>query len=402
MNPSRDKTTLISESPEVYRHTAVRLNHYIIIIGGFHRKSADSNKNHEIWKYNLYTEQWRKYLIPKTKKTRCLHCRYTTECAVSIKESVYMYQIYSSSKLTKQDIWKLTQTTDGCYVWEKVLAKNGTKIPSLSNQFSSWEYSKEMWILAGFGPQLDGYLNDHGEHSGRNTERGTKRTNQLLKFNPVSKEWSNPRSSGTVPNYHMRHTTIANGHKAWYIPESRDYRSTAVFDELYELDMQSLIWTRIQVDQPHPQNRSLHSLNALTESQLVMHGGYGIEGTLSYTWVLHLPSRSWKRYTSYKAHPRQGHTGSLGLNSDIIIIGGRPERFGGTAIHKDIFHVLFEPKCLQQLAMQTVFNHRAELALMSLPRKLRKRMDIEIGNSTANVQMKPRRVLRSNQETRII
>ena len=40
--------------------------------------------------------------------------------------------------------------------------------------------------------------------------------NQLLKFNPVSKEWSNPKSSGTVPNYHLTHATTAIGHKVWY------------------------------------------------------------------------------------------------------------------------------------------------------------------------------------------
>ena len=88
-----------------------------------------------------------------------------------------------------------------------------------------------------------------------------------------------------------------------------------------------MIWTCIQIDPRYPQNRYSHCLNAVTESQLVMHGGYGNGCTLSDTWVLDLPSRSWKKYTSFKAHPRQGHSGSRGLNSDVVIIGGTPARF---------------------------------------------------------------------------
>ena len=238
-----------------------------------------------------------------------------------------------------------------------------------------------MWILAGFGPQLDGYLNDHdGEHSGGNVGAN----NQLLKFNPVIKEWSNPKSSGTVPTYNLMHTTTAIGHKVWY-------NNTGIFDELlrslYQLDMQSLIWTCIQFNLPNPQMRCFCSLNALTESKLVMHGGVSIYESLSDTWILDVPSQSWKKYwyTSYKAHPRECHTGSLGLNNDIIIIGGRSCNSEETVVHKEIFHVTFEPKYLQQLAMQTVFIHRAELPLMSLPRKLRKCMDVEIADTSTNI-----------------
>ena len=376
INSSRDKTTMVSESPEVCYHIAVRLNHYIIIVRGTLLNSADSKQNHVLWRYNLYTEQWKKYLIPKTKQTPDLHFTDTIEfkCTATIGESVYMYLIDSSPK---QDMWKLTQTAHHCYVWEKVFAKNGTKIPAPIDNFSSWEYSNEMWILAGFALHLDGYLNDHdGEHSGGN--QNVEPNMQLLKFNPVSKEWSNPKSYGTVPDYDIQHITTSIGHKVWY--------STGAFEELYELDMQSLIWTCIKVNQPHPQRQYASSIHALTENQLVVDGGCkSTFYSLSDIWVLDLPLRSWKKYTSYKAHPRHGHTVSLGLNNDIIIIGGIMPHRQTFVKCINVFHVVFEPKCLQQVAMQTVFKHRAKLPLMSLPKKLRKCMDIEIGDRSANI-----------------
>ena len=254
--------------------------------------------------------------------------------------------MYLTDSSSKQDFWKLTQATHSCYVWQKVLVKNGTKIPSPRRDFSTWEYSKEIWIFGGIGPPLDGYLNEHGEHEGGDFGYN----NQLLKFNPVSKEWSNPRSSGTVPTRKLEHATTATGHKVWL-------HKTVLFDRLYELDMQSLIWTCIQFNLPRPQMRGLFRLNVLTDSKLVMHGGLGIhiKRILRDAWILDLPSQSWKkyRYTSYKAHPRNSHTGSHGLNNDIIIITGGRSRglFPKTVAHKEIFHLMFEPKCLQQLAM---------------------------------------------------
>ena len=375
MNSSRDRKTLISEYPGAKFNTIIRLDHYIICFGGISNRIhdvgntyTDTEQDHVIWRFNLYTEQWRKCLIPKTKQMPGPHTKRGS--AVMIEGSVYL--LLQSDLPKVNDFWRLIQTSHGCYAWEKVLVKHGTKMPSPRQYFSGWEYAMEMWIFGGVGSQLDDYLNNHGEHSGGNFGYN----NQLLKFNPISKEWSNPRSSGAVPatgvmRYNI-HTDAAIGHKFWY-------NSTAVFDELHELDMQSLVWTCIQfIDPLYPHHRSRCSLNALTEHQLVLHGGYlldvGKRCTLSDTWILDLPSRSWKQYTNNEAYPRKAHCASVGLNNNIVIIGGS----SGHAyhMHKDNFHVMLEPKCLLQLAMQTVFKYQSELPMKSLPRKLCKRMDI--------------------------
>ena len=47
------------------------------------------------------------------------------------------------------------------------------------------------------------------------------------------------------------------------------------------------------------------------------------------------------------------------------------------SMYKPIFHVLTEPKSLQQLAMQTLCKHHTALPWKCLPRKLTKLLDIQ-------------------------
>ena len=68
------------------------------------------------------------------------------------------------------------------------------------------------------------------------------------------------------------------------------------------------------------------------------------------------------------------YVGTPGLNKDLIIIGAIKLDNRFTTIR----HMKLEPKCLQQLAMTTVFEHRAELPCKEhLPKKLIELMDLE-------------------------
>ena len=49
-----------SEPPQRYGHTAVCLEHLILVFGGYW--SGEPLSFSEIWMYNLYTEQWRKHV----------------------------------------------------------------------------------------------------------------------------------------------------------------------------------------------------------------------------------------------------------------------------------------------------------------------------------------------------
>ena len=78
---------------ERYYHTAVRLEHYILVLGGawFDDGITRSRRiwsQSRIWMYNLYTEQWSQHVIPGNKKAPNDRC---SACAVVIESNTYTF-----------------------------------------------------------------------------------------------------------------------------------------------------------------------------------------------------------------------------------------------------------------------------------------------------------------------
>ena len=101
---------------------------------------------------------------------------------------------------------------------------------------------------------------------------------------------------------------------------------------------------------------------------LVLHAGLRQNGytPLNDTWIFDLQTQAWTQYTSHHDHTRKDHTGILGINKAIIIIGG----FTDDEPYTPIFHVMLEPKSLQQLAMKIIYNKQDVLPWKCLPSKL--------------------------------
>ena len=88
-----------------------------------------------------------------------------------------------------------------------------------------------------------------------------------------------------------------------------------------------------------------------------------------------LSSQTWIQHPVNRDHPCYGHTGFWGVNKCVIIIGGR----SGFFLHESndaAFHVRFESKSLQQLAMQKIYEHRTVLPYKYLPSTLLAQLDI--------------------------
>ena len=192
--------------------------------------------------------------------------------------------------------------------------------------------------------------------------------NQLLCFNPYGLAWTNPQCFGAVPPPGARNVCTISGDKVWLFNQ---YSC-----KLYQLDMCSFMWTQCQTISVQV-NLFSCTLTSITSSRLVLHGGlYLGPSGLKYTQVLDLPTQTLCNYTSNKDPDRGNHTATIALNNDLIIIG--------EGEHDDdiTFHVMFEPKSLQQLAMRTIYTYRTVLPWRSLPNKLS--VPLEIGENEGN------------------
>ena len=359
------------EPPGIYYHVANCLENCIIVLSGSDEyEMVRSLRN--IWMYNMYTEQWRKHVIPAQNDAPP---RTEDFCAVVIEGDIYMFGgwVAAEDRGRQQHftnaLWKLTRTPNQCFKWREVMARNKKKIPSPRECHSGWEYNGQLWTSGGYGLTLEGYLNDHGDFSG--TIHG--KNNQLLCYDPWSQDWRNLKPSGTVPEPHSEHTSTIIGDKV-----SMYGGFSTKPNRIYQLSMVSLTWTEILSGQPKPRYREMCSLIAVTEDQIVLHGGSTSKKRFNDTWILDLPSLSWTRYEASQAKPRSGHTGNVGIGSSIIIIGGimdsqKKDGSFDSEIYNDAFSVKLEPKTLQQLAIQKIHHHKDVLPWKRLPNLLQTR-----------------------------
>ena len=281
-------------------------------------------------------------------------------------------------------MWKLTRVQKEYFVWSEVVVRSKVKTSSPRSGHSGWEYEGRLWTFGGAGPPLVDYLNDHGDFDG--WDYGYN--NQLLCFDPYSENWRIPQTFGTEPEPRAHHATTVIAHKVW-LYGGNDTDGDDIYDELFQLDMTSLTWTEIHIWGFKPPCRDNCSLIAITERHLVLHGGQAGSGEcFDDTWILDLPSLSWKKHSAGRDHPRSDHTGTVGVSSSVIIIGGefydKGDDTDDMIYYNDVFSVRLEPKSLQQLAMLTVYNHRDMLPWKCLPTVLTARFLFPVRDNIAD------------------
>ena len=193
--------------------------------------------------------------------------------------------------------------------------------------------------------------------------------NQLLSFDPSSQEWKNPTSTGAIPSPRHSYAVTIVGHNVWlYGGDGR----RVVFDDLYKLNMSALLWTQIQTGNPKPQVLELCTLTGTTETKLVLHGGCNAHRVSNDTWILDIPSQTWRQYRSNTDHTRFCHTSTVIDNACAVIIGGQllmkhPDSYKEYSVS---FLIMLEPRSLQQLAIRMILKHRVELPWQHLSNKL--------------------------------
>ena len=135
--------------------------------------------------------------------------------------------------------------------------------PSSRYWHSGWEFEAKLWTFGGGGPLPQGFLNWHGDYlDGCN--------NQILSFCPSSERWTNPKYSGSVPCPRKMNASTVLGNIVWLYGGGL---SNVSFDDQFQLNMHSLTWTEVHTDLPRPCAPLPFSVNAISDTQLLWHGG---------------------------------------------------------------------------------------------------------------------------------
>ena len=191
-------------------HAAVRVDDYIIAFGGLIQvgRGLDCLSLHNIWIYNLYTEQWGKHVIPNDQTAPPSTIQ---TCAVEIESDIFMFGGFQfMSKNVTNALWKLAKTPMHCFEWSEIRVEHKHKTPSPRARHTAWKHSGVLWTFGGFGVLPDGYLSDYGNFLWQNNVNGVI-NNQLLCFSPSSKEWTNVETSGEKPSPRQSHASTIVG-----------------------------------------------------------------------------------------------------------------------------------------------------------------------------------------------
>ena len=363
-------------------HSAVHLDNCVIVIGG-RWKDDKMPSTRVIWIYNLYTEEWTDYAIPKEVINKGgAPDPFHAAVAVAVNGTIYTFGgTENTNRKIRNALWTLSKAKTGCFTWSSIRSQHDKASPSPRREHTGWEYAGKLWVFGGCEPSPETYLNDHGDVIRYGYYGYYSMNNQILCFDPNSQKWTNPQCCGTVPAPRLSCASTIIKHKVWLFGGHDQFHT--FHDDLFELTMHSLTWTHIHCVQPCPQAGANCTLTAATNNHLVLHGGYGAT-CFCDTWILDLTSHSWRQYKSRKDHFRRGHTGSLGLNNNVIIIGGCQGGFDYKSCNK-VFYVMLEAKSLQQLAARTVYKYQDEINWNCLPNKLISLLGISIKDKEPHV-----------------
>ena len=364
-----------------YNHLAVPMKHCIIVFGGTWVYSQPYSIS-TIWLHNLYTEVWEKHSVSIEKLTEELEntdydVKYTfspashSDCAAAVGADMFLFGWMGhrgACGILTNPLLKLSRNHQGQFSWSCI--RYQSRIKSDKNAYQTgWGY---LWIFGGKAVSVDDYLNENGGFS----LAISRYNNQLLCFDPSYEKWTNPQCSGNVPEPRAGHSSAVLRDTVWLIGGFNDTNSldNLCFNDLFQLDMHSLVWTKMQIIEPKPSVVKFVSLTAISDRQLLLLGNSigDRKKIVNEGWIFDTLSASWRKHTTAlkDKRPRHCHTATPSMNGTVMIIGGHGPARSKSRNPLETLHVMLQPKSLQHIAGKTISKYKAESLWKATPKSL--------------------------------
>jgi N-acetylneuraminic acid mutarotase len=144
--------------------------------------------------------------------------------------------------------------------------------------------------------------------------------NDLHILNTDTLTWTSPKQQGDVPGPRRAHTTCLFNRYLYLFGGGDGSRALNDVYRLDTSDMNTLKWQKLEPEGPIPTSRGYHT-STLVGSKLVVFGGSDGHECFSDCHILDLVSLTWTAVVLDQPVPRLSHTATL-VGSYLFIIGG--------------------------------------------------------------------------------
>lgn len=319
-----------------YGHITAKLDNKVILWGGQQHHSSKT------WIYDIKRQKW-----GSREADGDVPPRLSGSCCAIVGHNLYIFGGLTWEYLNT--VYFLDLST---FVWTRVMPDS--EKPSPRDKFGCWVTNQKIVYFGGYGmpPSTDcikgGKFIFHDELHGWN--------NDLISFDTTSNMWiSLPHSDSHTPSPRAAHACTKVGNNEGYLfgGRSRDQR----LNDLYSLSFLTNTWCQIITPTLAPEGRSWHSLIALDDTFMFLHGGFSTTGeTLGDSWLFNVELKNWKElnFDAIK-QKRMWHTSCQGMDYGEILVFGGCEYFPDIYADMKIFHL--SPLSLKRLTLNAIYKN---------------------------------------------
>uniref|UniRef100_A0A0M3IGM9 Kelch domain-containing protein n=2 Tax=Ascaris TaxID=6251 RepID=A0A0M3IGM9_ASCLU len=220
--------------------------------------------------------------------------------------------------------------------WRTIGRREGELIPTPRDKTTGWTHQQRCYFFGGYGPSvfdMDNpslYLRRGGEFFADNHDTFYWNNQLLIYDDSAPKRWSVATTSGSIPSARAASSSTYLERRGCVLLFGGRHAGERLFD-LYLLDLETLIWTSVDVLGQSPCGRSWCTLTAVGSDSALLYGGFSTDGlVLSDSWRIEiLTSRServvkgrWTRVNCLKEPAaRLWHTAAF-VDGLLFVCGG--------------------------------------------------------------------------------
>eukprot|EP00743_Colponemidia_sp_Colp-15_P003284 GILK01003546.1.p1 GENE.GILK01003546.1~~GILK01003546.1.p1 ORF type:complete len:312 (-),score=35.40 GILK01003546.1:194-1129(-) len=146
--------------------------------------------------------------------------------------------------------------------------------------------------------------------------------NEVHTFHPGDNKWERGVAKGREPKPRNSHSAVLHQQRMIVFGGAN---SSGPMEDVQSLNLESMEWTPVQVQDHMPAAREMHTANVY-DSKMYVFGGRRIGGITNELFLLHLDTMSWK-LVSKAPFARCAHGASVWNNKLFIFGGTNGQRF---------------------------------------------------------------------------